>query len=163
MRYQISSEEYLIAELSKLNDDYSLPWDTYPCMEWPRNLQTGGYGSLHFSGRATSSHRAAYTQTHGEIPPGIDICHQCDNPPCFRPIHLFPGTRIDNIADSIQKGRLGASSRHYKSKLNSNQVEEIRRLYGMGIRQADLMRKFKSSRATICRIVNHKRYLMETK
>ena len=34
------------------------------------------------------------------------ILHQCDNPPCLNPSHLFPGSRSDNMKDAARKGRL---------------------------------------------------------
>ena len=33
------------------------------------------------------------------------MLHRCDNPGCVRPEHLFSGTRADNNADMVSKGR----------------------------------------------------------
>lgn len=39
------------------------------------------------------------------IPPGMVVCHKCDNPPCINPDHLFVGTLSDNTQDMLQKFR----------------------------------------------------------
>ena len=50
-------------------------------------------------------HRWVWSQAFGAIPPGLYICHRCDNPRCVTLGHLFLGTPTDNARDREQKGR----------------------------------------------------------
>jgi len=77
------------------------------CWEWARSRAPNGYGRLKIGTRTVYAHRAAWTLHFGPIPPGLFVCHRCDNPPCVRPDHLFLGTSADNVRDSIEKGRWG--------------------------------------------------------
>lgn len=93
------------------------------------------YGGFRFRGAAWLAHRVSYTITHGEIPEGKDVLHTCDNPPCVRPDHLVVGTHLDNMRDSIRKGRHKPPPVSHKvgsdkanAKLNESQVYEMRRL-----------------------------------
>lgn len=76
------------------------------CWVWPGSVNNNGYGSTKRNGQ-NYVHRAAWVQAVGPIPDGLDVCHVCDNPPCFRPSHLFLGTAADNMQDMARKGRWG--------------------------------------------------------
>lgn len=76
------------------------------------------------------AHRYAWTLSNGPIPPKIEVCHHCDNPPCVKVSHLFLGTQRDNLRDMTQKGRGEVPDlkreRHPGAKLTEAQVVEIR-------------------------------------
>lgn len=65
-----------------------------------------GYGRFsRHNGLSVLAHRFAWETVHGPLPRGVVLCHRCDNPPCVRPDHLFPGTQRDNMRDAARKGR----------------------------------------------------------
>jgi hypothetical protein len=64
---------------------------------------TTQYGALRVNGKNISAHRLAYELYVGPIPPGMFVCHHCDNKRCVRPDHLFLGTAKDNAQDYVRK------------------------------------------------------------
>jgi len=58
------------------------------------------------------------------------VLHRCDNPPCCNPAHLFLGTRTDNSADKVAKGRARGNptcgEAHPQAKLSPADVLAIR-------------------------------------
>ena len=83
------------------------------CWEWQGYRGADGYGRFRVATRGAPAlaHRFAYETAFGPIPPGLLVCHRCDNPPCVRPSHLFLGTQQDNIRDCSAKGRLNTVGR----------------------------------------------------
>lgn len=78
--------------------------------------------------------RVSYTLFRGDIPDGLLVCHDCDNPRCVNPMHLFVGTQQDNMDDMKSKGRqrspVGESSN--LAKITAADVPVIRQRYGAG-------------------------------
>jgi hypothetical protein len=128
------------------------------CWEWngkPRGKF--GYARIQVNGVAKPAHRAVYEVLVGPVPDHLHVCHQCDNPKCVNPAHLFVGTQADNIQDMVTKGRQARGERISTAKLTAEQVTEIRRLYvprKMGSHR--LARRFGVSKVTIQRILNRK-------
>lgn len=105
--------------------------DQAGCWEWTGHRDHKGYGRLTFRGRTIRAYRLAYELFVGPIPKGACVLHRCDNPPCCNPAHLFLGSRADNHADMMAKGRHGATrgSAHHKAKLTEDDVAVIRAEY----------------------------------
>jgi hypothetical protein len=98
------------------------------CWEW-----TGGRGGPLPYGRfwptkhrPMLAHRYSYELHNGPIPPGMMVCHSCDNPPCVNPAHLWLGTGHDNQRDRTAKGRGTQGGRNGRAKLSPDDVAAIR-------------------------------------
>lgn len=55
--------------------------------------------------RLETVHRLVYEAVNGPIPPGLEILHSCDRPPCVNPAHLRPGTKLENAWDRTSRDR----------------------------------------------------------
>ncbi len=79
------------------------------CWPWTRSkIRDGGYGQIGRGGHdggIVLTHRLAWEIANGPVPDGMRVLHECDNPPCCNPKHLFLGTQADNLRDMTAKGR----------------------------------------------------------
>lgn len=66
---------------------------------------SAGYSYIWLEGKRVRASRFIYTVFKGPIPEGHFVLHECDNPRCINPEHLFPGTAQDNTQDMLTKGR----------------------------------------------------------
>lgn len=109
------------------------------CWLWTGATISGRYGQIRrdpvgndVQGKKTTTHRVAWELTYGVIPPGMHICHRCDTPRCVNPAHLWLGTHADNLADMKAKGRAARGERSGTARLNTKQVQIIKRLLTSG-------------------------------
>lgn len=107
------------------------------------------YPTLSHAGKGVPVHRLAWTIAFGPIPPGMCVCHHCDNDKCFNPKHLFLGTDAENSQDKVNKGR-------QFRKLMPEQIEFIRNSSEGPVR---LARRFGVSHPTIIQARNKARQL----
>lgn len=129
------------------------------CWEWQGKRFPNGYGCFLVSTVGKLAHRVSYEIHTGHPPGDLKVCHQCDNPSCVNPNHLFLGTTMENIHDAIQKGRKAVlrGEKSSVSKLTKEQVIEIRRLYNVdGLPAPEISARFNISTQSISGIAYFK-------
>lgn len=148
--------------------------DPDACWPWQAYRNPDGYGEVGAGPGERSmllAHRVAWELAHGPIPPGMAVCHRCDNPPCCHAecdvpgcdhlkdspgcrSHHFLGTIALNHADQQAKGRKPVGDQTRAARLQRSQADAIRTRYAAGnISQHDLAREYGVAVMTINRLV----------
>jgi hypothetical protein len=150
-RKEMSLEDRFREKLSSKNPITS-------CIEWMGSRNAQGYGLLGREGKLVRAHRLAYELKHGPIPAGLDVLHECDNPPCCNEEHLFLGTDADNMKDRDEKGRRTPrrGENHPNTTLTDADVVEIRRRFAAHETRVSIAEHFGVNASTVGRIVNGK-------
>lgn len=89
----------------------------------------------------------------GDIPDGMLVLHECDNPSCVNPGHLKLGTYADNTSDMMNRGRCpNLGSGCHLAKLTENDVREIRARIENGESQRPIARDYGIHQGTVSKI-----------
>lgn len=127
------------------------------CWEWQGERLPSGYGRMSLGSKQDGrelAHRPAYMFAYGPIPDGLFVLHDCDNPPCCNPTHLFSGTHTDNMRDKIAKGR---ANNQTTRKLSDADILSIRERWSTGgVTQPELAAEYGVSQSLIHLVVSRK-------
>lgn len=95
------------------------------CWEWQG--AGGKYGFMKLPGSRINeySHRLSYMIYKAEFEGSDQVLHECDNPRCVNPRHLFLGSQKQNMQDMKMKDRHLNGEKNSKAKLTEDQVKEI--------------------------------------
>lgn len=77
------------------------------CWPWTGGHDgSDGYGRAYDGKRTRQAHDIAWELSTGKkLRRGRLVRHTCDNRPCCNPRHLLEGAPLDNVRDSIERGR----------------------------------------------------------
>jgi len=110
------------------------------CWVWQEHTDRDGYGLFWRNAKRYRVHRLMYELHNGESPGTLNVCHDCDNPPCCNPAHLWLGTNGDNTRDAMRKGRLAVGDRSGVSRFTIEIVTEAVDRVARGESQASVSR-----------------------
>ena len=127
------------------------------CWKWDFCLSVAGYGVVFWRGKTSSAHRIVCELAHGAPPnEGFQAAHSCHNPACINPHHLRWATPMENSQDRVVQRSTASGEQCHLSKLNWDQVEEIRRRIAAGERDAHIAADYNVKYFTIASIRQRK-------
>lgn len=106
--------------------------DERGCWIWKKSLSSQGYAKIALPGSVNAyASRVSYEIFAGPLAEELEACHTCDTPACICPWHLFPGTHLENMRDSVAKGRAKQTpaltgTEHFAAALDAETVMAIR-------------------------------------
>lgn len=123
------------------------------CKYAPNGAEQGHWnGQLRYLGKAELAHRVAFHLAHGRWPEPCCL-HTCDDGLCVEPTHLYEGTKHQNTADMVARGRHPI----IKTSLSEQLKRDIQANYLLcRVTQQQLAERFGISRHSVNEIVNRK-------
>lgn len=130
------------------------------CWNWLGCYDKDGYGKIQINEKHIRAHRFSWELHFGKIPKDKPcVLHECNNPSCVNPNHLYLGTNEDNMRYMIECNRQAnqQGENNGYSKLTESQVKQIRLLYNQKkLTQAQIAKIFNVCRGTISDIHRNK-------
>lgn len=115
---------------------------TKTCWLWTGRCIRSVYGHMRaFDRTRWQAHRLSWFLHFGKIPASKWVLHDCDNPRCVNPKHLFLGNHAANVADKVAKNRQSKGEQCRKA-LTEPQVNQIISLLARGWSYRRLARMF---------------------
>lgn len=119
------------------------------CWIWNAYINKSGYGIIGHGerrGQNGLAHRVSYMLNVGEIPKGLLVRHDCDNPPCVNPSHLRLGNYQDNVDDMVNRGRSYYANRKgisnsFMAKITERTARSIKIDFHNGLTAAEIINK----------------------
>jgi hypothetical protein len=147
-------------EVRKWIETIAIPYTGDECLTFPYCRVSSGYGRFNIGDRTIGAHVFILEQTTGPKPtPKHECCHSCGNghEGCVNPLHLYWGTRVDNMEDARRHGTLGTGYRvrgesHPSSKITDIQLANILVDLDAGILQVQIAEKYGISQTSVSRI-----------
>jgi hypothetical protein len=129
------------------------------CHFWTAYRTPDGYGQFWLYIKNIYAHRFIYQyNTKEKLETEDEVCHTCDIPYCVNFRHLFLGTHIDNIEDSMCKDRafVNHGEKNGQAVLTLAIVRKIRRMSKNGASDKDISKSLSLARETVRNVTSFK-------
>jgi len=132
------------------------------CWLWCGAKDIKGYGIFYYKGKAQFAHRVSLVlhnkDEHFKLTPGKIVCHSCKNKNCVNPGHLREDTLQSNSKDKHRDGTAQTGDKCHFSKLNWNQISEIR---SSNLKIPEMAQKYQVSVSAVRRILQGKTWISQ--
>jgi hypothetical protein len=117
--------------------------DPAACWHWTGARGRQGYGCFRIGNKICTASRLACELVHGSRSLAFDAMHTvCDTPSCARGTHLRWGSRAENLAEMVAKGRSLRGEACPGAKLSRGDVLQIVSLLNRGESQRLIAHRF---------------------